>query len=193
MSMTRRPAGASGHGLVGRRAHVDEEERRDVALLALARLVELRRRRVAGAPIGARGDHRVEVEVLAVLEPVDHAIALGPDALELAAHLGQQVGVRGERLVEEVAGVALERDLGEPAPGVAVVADPVIPLVVEELAVAGRLRQRGGAARLRLPQQALQLGHALARQLAGEVGDVEPERGEILAAALRGGDARALL
>jgi len=62
--------------------------------------------------------------------------------LELAAYLGQQLGVRRERLVEEVARVALERYLREPAPGVTIVADAVIPLVVEELALAGRMRER---------------------------------------------------
>ena len=54
------------------------------------------------------------------------------------------------------------------------------------------MRERRGATRLGLAQEPLQLGHALARQLAGKVGYVEAERRQLRVAALRGGDARAL-
>ena len=96
---------------------------------------------MTGATVGAGVDDRVQVEVLAILEAVHYAVALGTDALELAAHLGEQVGVLRHRPVEEVAGVALERQLAQMAPCGAVVADPVVPLVVDELA--------GGVARRR--------------------------------------------
>src|SRR5690349_6645244 len=100
--------------------------------------------------IGARGYDRVEVEVLTVLEPVDDAVALGADALELAPDLGEELGMGRERLVEEIAGIARERNLAEPAPSAPVVADPVVPLVVEERAVATGRRRDGGVPGVRL-------------------------------------------
>src|SRR6266516_1007316 len=124
--------------LVGGRAHVEEEEGRHVARLAHARAVEPGGGRAAGAHVDARVDGRVQVEVLAVLETADGAVHLGADALELAAHLGQQARVVGERLAEELARVAREADLREPAPAAAVVADQVVPLVVEESVVVVR-------------------------------------------------------
>ena len=67
-----RRGGGRGFGLlVGRGRHVEQEERRDVALLALARGVELGRGRAARAQVAARHDDRVQVEVLAVEEAVD--------------------------------------------------------------------------------------------------------------------------
>ena len=91
-----RSSRAASRGLVGRRAHVDEEERRDVALLAHARAVEPLRRRPPRAQLDARLDDGVQVEVLAVLEAAQRAVHLGADALELAAHLGH-AGRRSRR------------------------------------------------------------------------------------------------
>ena len=75
-----------------------QEEGRHVALLAPAAGVELGRPGPAGAMLDARVDDRVQVDHLAVLEPVHAPVALGPQALEVPAHLGHQLGVPPQRL-----------------------------------------------------------------------------------------------
>ena len=106
--------------------------RRDVALLAPAAGVQLRGDRLPRAPLDARVDDRVQVDDLAVLEAEDRPVALGPQPLEVPAHLGDQVGVPCQRAIEEEARVAGELDLAELAPCGTVVVDDVIPLVVHE-------------------------------------------------------------
>ena len=51
---------------IGRRAHVEQQCHRDVALGALAPPVNFFRRRAAGAPIDEPLDHAVEMQILAV-------------------------------------------------------------------------------------------------------------------------------
>src|SRR5206468_5758236 len=80
--------------------------------------------------------------------------------------------------------VALERQLTQMAPCVAVVADPVVPLVVDELAGGVARRRRLATPAADVAQGPLQLRHALAWQLAGEIVDVEPERVELVCVAL---------
>jgi len=123
--------------LVGRRAHVEQEERGDVALFDATSHVEPRRRRAASAPLDARFDHCVEVEVLAVLEPSHLEIALGRKRWN-CRRTSEAVRVAHQRVVEEFARVPAELHLLEMAPARAVVADQIIPLVVVE---AGRVRR----------------------------------------------------
>ena len=135
-----------GCGLVGGRAHVEQEQRRDVALLAPARWRRASRTTGCRArALDARVDDGVQVDDLAVLEAVDRPVALGPHALEVPAHLGDQVGVPCQRAVEEEARVAGELDLAELAPGGTVVVDDVIPLVVDEHRGIGGGRPRPAA------------------------------------------------
>ena len=174
-----RRGGGRGFGLlVGRGRHVEQEERRDVALLALARGVELGRGRAARAQVAARHDDRVQVEVLAVEEAPDHPVALGLHPLELAAHLREHVGIARERTREEAAVVAVHRDLVYATPLVAIVVDEIVPLVLERHVVraqaVARKRDapvgRRAAAGLRLPVAAAP----------GEAAHEEPDRVDLL-------------
>src|SRR5262249_35798707 len=83
-------------------------------------------------------------------------VALRLQALELAAHFGQEVRVARERISEELSRVATEGDLFEVAPARPIVANRVVPLVVIEAAPLFRsAAQAPGAANvdpLRLPR-----------------------------------------
>src|SRR5207249_1486473 len=80
----------------------------------------------------------VQIEVLAVLEAAHLEVALGAKTLELAAHLGKQVGVAAERILEKLARIPAEMNLVEMAPAAPVIADLVVLfVVVESCAVAG--------------------------------------------------------
>ena len=80
--------------------------------------------------IGARLDRGVEVDVLAVGEPLEHAPRVGPQQLELTLDLGEELGLLAARGVELGGGLLLEAGLGETAPGAAVARVLVVPLVV---------------------------------------------------------------
>src|SRR5208282_5628236 len=52
------------------------------------------------------------------------------DALEVAPHAGQHLGVANERVLEKIALIADERNFAQPAPVAAVIVQHVIPFVV---------------------------------------------------------------
>ena len=124
--------------------------------------------------IGARLDRGVEIDVLAVGEALEHASSVGPQQLELALDLGEELGLLAARGVELGGGLLLEAGLGESAPGAAVARVLVVPLVVVVDAVPRR----------QVPQLVLELAregtdragetlpHAVARAV-GEPGEID--------------------
>ena len=137
----RRPFRARGvvlHLRVGRGAHVEQERGGDLALAAVAAHVDLLGGRGAGAAIGARLDRGVEIDVLAVGEPLEHASRVGPQQLELTLDLGEELGLLAARRVELGGGLLHQAGLGESAPGAAVARVLVVPLVVVVDAAARR-------------------------------------------------------
>ena len=97
-----------GQRLVRRRAHVEQEQRRDVSLFAASRDVETFRRRLSSFAIGLRVDERVEIEVVAVLHAAHFAELLGAHHPELAFDRVDQFARARQSLVEERAAVAAD-------------------------------------------------------------------------------------
>ena len=169
-------------------AHVDEEQ--SVATSRSSRLratYSSARRRQPGAPVDARRDGGVEIEVLAVLEPAHHAIHLrAARAGTGAAPRGSVGGVVAQRLREELAGVAVEVELvraGTRRCGSRRCGSPTRRRQKNEPSPA---RPAAGAAARRAPsrdrrRRLTQLLDLLARQLAEQVGDEQADALDVVA------------
>src|SRR6266851_10433985 len=102
--------------LVGRGRHIEQEERGDVTGLLLARLVDTAVGNLAHAAHNARFDGAIDIDLVPVLEPAYHPVRRGPNALEMAAHLRQNLCIALQRQREKVAVVAVHLDLAQASP-----------------------------------------------------------------------------
>ena len=128
-------------GLGGRRAHIDEEDDADVALVLVAAPVDALVRRAVAAELHEGLDPRVDVDVLALGEPLHLAVHLGANGLELAADLVHEprVGVQGLGVEIGLAGNC--GALLDDAPAGPVIIGAEVPLVVDEAAGLERLER----------------------------------------------------
>ena len=126
-----RPAPRLVDGLARRRAHVEQEEHRHVALQLVAAPVDTVRQ-AQPLPHVDHGFHkRVEVVLLAVLQALHLAEGLRPHLLELAAELLDHVGVGVQNGLPEADVPLRHRLLPDHAPPRAIVAGAEVPLVVD--------------------------------------------------------------
>ena len=87
------------------------------------------RRAMCRPAIGVRLDRGVEIDVLAIGEPLEHAPRVGPQQLELPPDLGKSSACSARAMSSSVV-ASYEPGLGEAAPGASIARPLVVPLVV---------------------------------------------------------------